>query len=98
MSLALRGEVGWEVVGPLPEIGWRLRKHYYHVRSKSSPKEEYWAGWVDYGPDKYLDEKSMQAVFKSLTQMQVTKRFNENLCIVILKDFCIVCSIRLFIR
>lgn len=70
MSLALRGEVGWEVIGPLPEIGWRLRKHYYNVRCKSNAREEFLASWTDYGPDKHLDDKSMQSVFKSLAQMQ----------------------------
>ncbi|XP_017769864.1 PREDICTED: PX domain-containing protein kinase-like protein [Nicrophorus vespilloides] len=70
VSLALRGEVGWEVVGPLPDIGWRLRKHYYQVKCKSLNKEELWATWADYGPDKYLEDKEMQAVFKSLSQIQ----------------------------
>lgn len=73
VSLALRGEVGWEVVGPLPEIGWRLRKHYYEVRCKNSAKNELIANWVDYGPDKYLDDKDMHSVFKSLNQVQVSE-------------------------
>lgn len=71
VSLALRGEVGWEIVGPLTEIGWRLRKHYYEVKNKASGKEEYFASWTDYGPDKYLDDKEMHSVFKSLNQIQV---------------------------
>lgn len=70
VSLSLRGEVGWEVVAPLTEIGWRLRKHYYQVKCKNNPKEELWANWVDFGPDKYLEEKNMQTVFKSLSQIQ----------------------------
>lgn len=76
VSLALRGEVGWEVVSPLTEIGWRLRKHYYHVRSKNAPKEEFWASWIDYGPDRHLDDKDMHAVFKSLSQIQVSILIN----------------------
>lgn len=71
VSLTLRGEVGWEVVGPLAEIGWRLRKHYYEVKCKSNPKDEFIAGWTDYGPDKYLGDKDMHSVFKSLNQIQV---------------------------
>lgn len=74
VSLALRSEVGWEVVGPLPDIGWRLRKHFYQVKCKVSPKEEYIASWTDYGPDKYLDDKDMHAVFKSVGQIQVMCR------------------------
>lgn len=70
VSLALRGEIGWEIVGPLPDIGWRLRKHFYHVKSKNLVKDELWANWVDYGPDKYLDDKEMLAIIKSLNQIQ----------------------------
>lgn len=75
--MALRGEVGWEVVTPLTEIGWRLRKHYYHVRSRNAPKEELWGSWSDYGPDKHLDDKDMHAVFKSLSQIQVSLHNSE---------------------
>ncbi|XP_030759449.1 PX domain-containing protein kinase-like protein isoform X2 [Sitophilus oryzae] len=70
VSLALRGEVGWEVVGPLAEIGWRIRKHFYTLKCKSMPKEELIGSWTDYGPDKYLDDKDMHSVFKSLHQIQ----------------------------
>ncbi|XP_076260324.1 PX domain-containing protein kinase-like protein isoform X1 [Rhynchophorus ferrugineus] len=70
VSLALRGEVGWEVVGPLAEIGWRIRKHFYSLKCKSIPKEEFIGSWTDYGPDKYLDDKDMHSVFKSLHQIQ----------------------------
>lgn len=59
------------MVGPQPDIGWRLRKHYFQVKCKSSPKDDLLASWVDYGPDKYLEDKDMHAVFKSLGQIQV---------------------------
>lgn len=75
VSLALRGEVGWEIVGPLSEIGWRLRKHYYEVRNKSTGKDEYLASWTDYGPDKYLDDKDMHSIFKCLNQIQVCNTY-----------------------
>ncbi|XP_018563399.1 PX domain-containing protein kinase-like protein isoform X2 [Anoplophora glabripennis] len=81
VSLALRSEVGWEVVGPLPDIGWRLRKHFYQVKCKMSPKEEYIAGWTDYGPDKYLDDKDMHAIFKSIGQIQHPFIHSINLCL-----------------
>lgn len=81
MSLALRGEVGWEVVGPLTEIGWRLRKHFYQVRCKNSPKDELMASWTDYGPDKYLEDKDIQAVFKSFMQLQHPYIHSIELCL-----------------
>ncbi|XP_022907290.2 PX domain-containing protein kinase-like protein [Onthophagus taurus] len=82
VSLALRGEVGWEVVSPLTEIGWRLRKHYYHVRCKNiQSKEELWAGWIDYGPDKHLDDKDMHAIFKSISQIQHPYIYPIEMCL-----------------
>jgi PX domain-containing protein kinase-like protein len=81
VSLALRGEVGWEVVGPLEEMGWRLRKHYYQIRCKFSPKDELMGGWTDYGPDKYLDDKDMHALFKSLNQIQHPFIHSIELCL-----------------
>ncbi|XP_045476028.1 PX domain-containing protein kinase-like protein [Harmonia axyridis] len=70
ISLALRGEVGWEVVSPLAEIGWRIRKHYYHLKNKNVANTEFWGSWTDFGPDKYLDDKDMHSFFKSLSQIQ----------------------------
>ncbi|CAH1162929.1 unnamed protein product [Phaedon cochleariae] len=34
------------------------------------PKEEIFGSWTDFGPDKYLDDKEMHNVFKSLGQIQ----------------------------
>lgn len=76
VSLALRGEVGWEVVCPLADIGWRLRKHYFHVRCRShsvnntNNTDDLIATWLDYGPDKHLDDRDMHAIFRSLSQCQ----------------------------
>lgn len=81
VSLALRGEVGWEVVGPLSEIGWRLRKHFYQVRCKTLPKDELIASWTDYGPDKYLQDKDIHAVFKCIMQMQHPFIYPIELCL-----------------
>lgn len=81
VSLALRGEVGWEVVGPLADIGWRIRKHFYTVKCRSMPKEELIACWTDYGPDKYLDDKDMHSVFKSLHQIQHPYIEHIDLCL-----------------
>lgn len=64
--------MGWEVISPINDIGWRLRKHYYDLKCKSLPKEEIFGSWTDYGPDKYLDDREMHAVFKSLCQIQVS--------------------------
>lgn len=75
--MALRGEFGWEVVGPLADIGWRLRKHFYTIKYKGRSKEELIGSWTDYGPDKYLDDKDMHSVFKSLHQIEVNSYLNK---------------------
>lgn len=72
VSMILRSEVNYEVVKPVPEIGWRLRKHYFLVRSCINPKEEMLLSWVEHGPDKYLEDRDLQGVFKSISSLQVS--------------------------
>lgn len=69
--MALRGELDYEMVKALPDIGWRLRKHYFQVKRRSNPKEELILSWVEYGPDKYLNDKELITVFKGLATLQV---------------------------
>ncbi|PSN48160.1 PX domain-containing protein kinase-like protein [Blattella germanica] len=45
VSMALRSEVNYEVIKPVPEIGWRLRKHYFLVKCRNNPKEEMLLSW-----------------------------------------------------
>lgn len=71
VSMALRGELEYEIGKALPDIGWRLRKHYFQVKKRNNPKEELILSWVEYGPDKYLSDKELQTVFKSLSTLQV---------------------------
>lgn len=47
-------------------MGWRLRKHYYTVKNRQNPKQELLLAWVEFGPDKHLQDKDMQGIFKSL--------------------------------
>lgn len=69
--MALRSEVKYEILKPVPEIGWRLRKHYFLVKSRSTPKDEMVLSWVEHGPDKYLEDKDLSSVFKSISNLQV---------------------------
>lgn len=66
MSLALRSDANYEVCKAIPDMGWRLRKHYYTVKHRQNPKQELLLAWVEFGPDKHLLDKDMQGVFKSL--------------------------------
>ncbi|XP_022193241.2 PX domain-containing protein kinase-like protein [Nilaparvata lugens] len=70
VSLALRGDVEFEVLKPIPDMGWRIRKHFFQAKKRSNPKEEFVLSWTEYGPDKYIDDKEMQAVFKVLTAIK----------------------------
>lgn len=67
--MALRSEVNYELIKPLPEMGWRLRKHYFLVKAKLNPRTEMALQWVEYGPDKNLEERDLQAVLKLLSQV-----------------------------
>lgn len=51
-------------------MGWRLRKHYYTVKNRQNPKQELLLAWVEFGPDKHLQDKDMQGVFKSLGNLK----------------------------
>ncbi|CAK1550756.1 unnamed protein product [Leptosia nina] len=64
VSIALRGDGEYELKGPLPEINWRIRKHYFSVID--SEKTNFLLAWQSYGPDKYLHTKDLQTCFKSL--------------------------------
>ncbi|KZC04958.1 PX domain-containing protein kinase-like protein [Dufourea novaeangliae] len=66
VSLALRSDANYEVLKAIPDMGWRLRKHYYTVKNRQNPKQELLLAWVEFGPDKHLHDKDMQGVFKSL--------------------------------
>jgi PX domain-containing protein kinase-like protein len=66
VSLALRSDANFEIGKPIVDMGWRLRKHYYSVKNRQNPKQELLLTWVEFGPDKHLQDKDMQGVFKSL--------------------------------
>ncbi|XP_053994693.1 PX domain-containing protein kinase-like protein isoform X1 [Hylaeus volcanicus] len=66
VSLALRSDANYEVCKAIPDMGWRLRKHYYTVKNRQNPKQELLLAWVEFGPDKHLQDKDMHGVFKSL--------------------------------
>ncbi|ELV10459.1 PX domain-containing protein kinase-like protein [Tupaia chinensis] len=59
-------EPKWEVVEPLKDIGWRIRKKYFLMKIKNQPKERLVLSWADLGPDKYLADKDFQSLIKLL--------------------------------
>uniref|UniRef100_G3W0J2 PX domain-containing protein kinase-like protein n=1 Tax=Sarcophilus harrisii TaxID=9305 RepID=G3W0J2_SARHA len=66
VSMFFRSEPKWEVVEPLKDIGWRIRKRYFLMKIKNQPKERLVLSWADLGPDKYLSDKDFQWIVKLL--------------------------------
>ncbi|XP_036593255.1 PX domain-containing protein kinase-like protein isoform X4 [Trichosurus vulpecula] len=66
VSMFFRSEPKWEVVEPLKDIGWRIRKRYFLMKIKNQPKERLVLSWADLGPDKYLSDKDFQWIIRLL--------------------------------
>uniref|UniRef100_A0A673I446 PX domain-containing protein kinase-like protein n=1 Tax=Sinocyclocheilus rhinocerous TaxID=307959 RepID=A0A673I446_9TELE len=66
VSMFFRSDPKWEVIEPLKDIGWRLRKRYFLVKDKDQPKDKQVLSWVDLGPDKFLSDKDLLSAVKLL--------------------------------
>ncbi|XP_029288473.1 LOW QUALITY PROTEIN: PX domain-containing protein kinase-like protein [Cottoperca gobio] len=69
VSMFFRSDLKWEVVEPLKDNGWRIRKKFFLIKNKEQPKERYLLSWVDLGPDKFLSDKDLQSAMKLLTSL-----------------------------
>uniref|UniRef100_A0A6Q2Y373 PX domain-containing protein kinase-like protein n=1 Tax=Esox lucius TaxID=8010 RepID=A0A6Q2Y373_ESOLU len=69
VSMFFRSDLKWEVLEPLKDIGWRIRKKYFLIKNKEQPKERQVLSWVDLGPDKFLSDKDLQSTMKLLTSL-----------------------------
>ncbi|XP_068121061.1 PX domain-containing protein kinase-like protein [Hyperolius riggenbachi] len=69
VSMFFRSDPRYEVVEPLKDIGWRLRKRNFLMRCKNQPKEHLVLSWADLGPDKYLQDKDFQCAIKLLPSL-----------------------------
>uniref|UniRef100_A0A671XW66 PX domain containing serine/threonine kinase n=1 Tax=Sparus aurata TaxID=8175 RepID=A0A671XW66_SPAAU len=69
VSMFFRSDPKWEVLEPLKDMGWRIRKKYFLIKNKELPKERYLLSWVDLGPDKFLSDKDLQSAMKLLTSL-----------------------------
>uniref|UniRef100_A0A3P9CJR6 PX domain containing serine/threonine kinase n=1 Tax=Maylandia zebra TaxID=106582 RepID=A0A3P9CJR6_9CICH len=71
VSMFFRSDPKWEVLEPLRDMGWRIRKKYFLVKNKEQTKERYLLSWVDLGPDKFLSDKDLQSAIKLLTSLSI---------------------------
>ncbi|XP_013417774.1 PX domain-containing protein kinase-like protein [Lingula anatina] len=70
VSMFFRSEPKYEVIEPLPDIGWRIRKQYFLVKCADQPKLKQVLSWCNYGPDKFLQDKDLTAIFKLFSNFQ----------------------------
>nr|CAB3265330.1 PX domain-containing protein kinase-like protein [Phallusia mammillata] len=70
VSMFLRSDPSWEVVEPLREMGWRIRKSFFLIKPKDQPKQRMLLSWVEYGPDRLLSSKDQASVMKLLPNIQ----------------------------
>lgn len=70
VSMVFRSENKWEVIEPLPDLGWRLRKEFILVKPIDQPKIKEILSWCDYGPDKFMPEKELAAVLRIFPSIQ----------------------------
>lgn len=70
ISMFFRSEPKWEVLEPLPDTGWRIRKKYFMIKDQNQPKLKFILSWSSFGPDKYLPNKDLQYVMKLLPTFQ----------------------------
>lgn len=78
VSMVFRSEKKWDVLEPLPDIGWRIRKSYILVKPLDQPKVRQVLSWSSFGPDKYIAEKELNAIIKLLPTIQ-----HPNICSVV---------------
>lgn len=74
VSLALRGEPVWEVMHPLPGLGWRVRKHFFAIKRHIPNQEdkELMLSWSEYGPDMNIPTSQLQSILVTLSTVQVS--------------------------
>ncbi|GFQ71256.1 PX domain-containing protein kinase-like protein, partial [Trichonephila clavata] len=70
VSMVFRSEPEWEIVEPLLDFGWRIRKQYFSIKSKSDTKRKYVLSWMALGPDQHLNEKDLTSAVKLLGSLQ----------------------------
>lgn len=73
ISLVLRSNQQYEIQKHLPDIGSQIRNCYYLVRDSQEAKVQKILLWSDFGPLRSLEDKSIQSLLKSISQIEVNK-------------------------
>ncbi|KAK7503656.1 hypothetical protein BaRGS_00005195, partial [Batillaria attramentaria] len=71
VSMIFRSESQrWEVVEPLREMGWRMRKQYIQIQTTAKPRTTLLLSWTDFGPDKFIPDKELLALMNVLPNIK----------------------------
>ena len=73
VSLVLRSNQQYEIQKHLPDIGSQIRNCYYLVRDSQEAKVQKILQWSDFGPLRSLEDKSIQSLLKSISQIEVNR-------------------------
>ena len=71
VSLVLRSQQQYELQRHLPEIGSQIKNSYYLVKDSQEPKVQKILLWSDFGSLRYLEDKALQSLLKSMSQIEV---------------------------
>lgn len=71
-AMFFRSDPNWELQENLKEIGWRVRKTFFIIKSKGSPKNtKHLLTWAEHGPDMVLDhETALLALLRQMSSIQ----------------------------
>ena len=69
--MALRNNDRYQVTKTLAGIGGQLRNCYYLVKDGQQPKIQKILNWTDFGPNKFLEDKTLQSLAKSFSTLEV---------------------------
>ena len=70
----LRSNQQYEIHRYLPDIGSQIRNCYYLVRDSQEAKVQKILLWSDFGPLRSLEDKSIQSLLKSISQIEVNNK------------------------
>jgi PX domain-containing protein kinase-like protein len=74
--MALRSDPRFEMVKPIDEMGWRLRKHYFMVRHSGGDKgDNLILSWEPHGPDQHLDPRQLNKIVSVISNLEVTLEY-----------------------
>ena len=73
VSMALRNNERYQIIKPLAGIGGQLRNCFYLVKDNQQPKTQKILNWSDFGPNKFLEDKTLQKSYFKAGRQRLQK-------------------------